>query len=225
MITPLAGFRTRLFHTTTRPTTIIVGLNGLTRLLATELEAAGHGVSLIEIENEALEDGNRGDEVLLAGAGAKSARCLMASTPNNERNLCLGRVALRTFQVPMVISRLGLPGGVTSWARLNDSGIVKMTWNDVVPAILDDVIPGSALARVARATEREQVTEVELLTPLFLGLTIRQLKLEGCEVLAIRRNNFLMADTEFAELCRGDVLTLVGTKEAIKKMFQSFTTL
>ena len=41
MVTTPAALKTRLFHTT-RSTTVIVGMNAITRLLATELEAASH---------------------------------------------------------------------------------------------------------------------------------------------------------------------------------------
>jgi Trk K+ transport system NAD-binding subunit len=225
MITTLADLRTLLFPPTTRSTTIIVGLNGLTRLFVTDLEAAGHAVSVVEIENVPPEDSKAADEVFLADAGIKGARCVLAVTPNDERNLNFCRLAHRKFAVPMVIARLGLLGGVTSWARFNDSGMTKMRWSEMVPAILGDATPGTALARVTKATDREQIAEVELLTPLLLGLTIRQLKLDGCEVLAIRRNSTLFDDTDGTELYRGDVLTLVGNREAINKVRQSFTTL
>jgi len=128
--------RELLFRTTTRSTTIIVGINRLTRLLTTDLEAAGHDVPVIDLVDEALEDSDGGDELMLAGPGVRGASCVMAATANDERNLNLCGLAHRTFRVPMVIAGVGLLGGVTSWARLRDSGVVKMTWNDMVPAIL-----------------------------------------------------------------------------------------
>ena len=105
-------------------------------MLTTDLEAAGHEVPVIDLVDEALEDSEGGDELMLAGAGVRGASCVMAATANDERNLNLCGLAHRTFRVPMVIAGVGLLGGVTSWARLRDSGVVKMTWNDMVPAIL-----------------------------------------------------------------------------------------
>lgn len=224
MVTILDGLKTRLFPTT-RSTTIIVGINALTRLLDTELDAAGKVVSLIDLENGAPGDGDAGYEAVLARAGAKAASCVMAATNNDEWNLSFCQTARLRFGVPMVVARLGILSEVTSWARLNGSGMVRMTWKDMVPAILGTVIPSKGLARVARATNREQVTDVELLTPVFVGRTIADLALDGCEVLALSRNNLWVAPIDLAELRRGDVLTLVGTKAAVNKVRASFTSL
>lgn len=228
MVTALASLKTRLFGTTTRArstTTIIVGVNALTHLLATELEAAGKPVSLIDLENGAQADGEIRDQLVLSSAGAKAASCIMAATANDEWNLSLCRTARHRFRVPMVIARVGLLGGMTSWVRLNDVGMVRITWMEMVPAILGTVTPSSGLDRVARATDREQIADVELLTPVFLGRTIADLALEGCEVIALRRKDLWVDDIDHAELRRGDVLTLVGAKTALNKVRESFTTL
>ena len=224
MSTVLASLKTRWLRTT-RSRTIIVGVNALTRLLATELEAAGKGVSLIDLESRALADGNEGDQLLLLNSGAKAGSCFLAATPIDVRNLSLCRTARLTFRVPTVIARLGLLGGTTSWARLNEAGMARMSWSDLVSAILGTVTPSRGLARVARATEREQVTEVELLTPVYLGRTIADLGLDGCEVIALRRDNSWVATLDLAQMRRGDMLTLVGTKAAINKVRESFTSL
>lgn len=228
MFTKLASLKTRLFpatRSTTRPTTIVIGINALTRLLATELEAAGKAVSLFDLESGALADGNEGDELLLANAGAKAASCVIAATPIDLWNVSLCRTARVKFGVPKVIARLGLLDGMTSWARLNDAGMVRMTLSEMVSAVLGAVKPGSGLARVAMATESEQVADVELLTPVFMGRTISDLALDGCEVIALSRNNRSLADIDIAELRRRDVLTLVGPKTAINKVRESFTSL
>jgi len=91
----------------------------------------------------------------------------------------------------------------------------------MVSAILGTAIPSSALERVAQAPDRNQVAEVELLTPVFVGQRIPDLRLEGCEVVALRRNNLWVDDIEVAELRRSDVLTLVGAKAAINKVRES----
>jgi Trk K+ transport system NAD-binding subunit len=224
MVTILEGLKTRLFPTT-RSTTIIVGTNALTRLLDSELGAAGKAVTLIDLEKEALTDVDGEEELLLARCGAKGATCVMAATADDERNTSVCRTAHQRFRVPIVISRLRLVDGVTSWARVTESGMVKLAWKDMVAAILGTESPSSVLARVAGATDREQIADVELISPVFMGLTIADLALDGCEVLAVRRNNLRVDAIDLAELHRGDVLTLVGTKVAIKKVRDSFTSL
>ena len=214
------------FFPTTRSTTIFIGTNPLTRLLATDLDAAGKPVSLINLDNgpQAHRNPRSGEELVLARAGAKTASCVIAGTTSDEQNLTLCRVAQLRFGVPIVIARLRL-GGVSSWAKLNATGIVRMTSEDMVPTVLGTMTPSRGLARLARATDLEQVAEVELLTPVFPGQTIADLDLYDCEVVALRRNNLLVADIDLAELRRGDVLTLVGTKAAINKVRECFMSL
>jgi Trk K+ transport system NAD-binding subunit len=224
MVTTLTGLKTLLFSKK-RSTTIIVGINALTRMLARELGTAGQVVSLIDLENGALAEAKAQDEFVLASAGAKGASCFMAATANDEWNLSLCRAARLQFRVPLVIARLGGLGGKRNWARLNDSGMVRMTCKEMVPAILGTVTPSNGLTRVATASECEEVADVELLTPVYLGRKIADLALDNCEVLALSRNNLWVADIDFAELRRGDVLTLIGNRAAINKVRESFTSL
>ena len=114
MATIFTDLKTRLFRNTfrtRRSTTIIVGVNALARLLATELEAAGKAVSVIDLESGALAAGDEGDRLLLAHAGANASSCVMATTPIDVWNLSLCRMARLSFSVPTVIARLGLLGG------------------------------------------------------------------------------------------------------------------
>ena len=224
MVTTLAGLKTLLFLKK-RSTTIIVGINALTRMLARELETASKIVSLIDLENGALAEGTARNELVLSSAGAKDASCFMAATANDEWNLSLCRAARLQFRVPLVIARLGGLGGERNWARLNYSGMVRMTCEEMVPAILGTVTPSNGLTRVATARECEEVADVEMLTPVYMGRKIADLALDGCEVLALSRNNLWVADFDGAELRRGDVLTLVGAKAAIKNVRESFTSL
>ena len=68
MVTTLAGLKTLLFLKK-RSSTIIVGINALTRVLAGELETAGKVVSLIDLENGALGESKARDELVLSSAG------------------------------------------------------------------------------------------------------------------------------------------------------------
>jgi Trk K+ transport system NAD-binding subunit len=224
IVTTLADLKTQVFGTT-RSKTIIVGTNPLTRLLTRDLENAGESVSLIDLDDGAALDGKAQDHLVLSSAGAKAASCVLAATANDAWNLNFCRTARTRFHVPMVIARLGLLGGVMSWARLNDAGMVKLSWNEMVSAVLGTASPGSGLARMAQLTDREQVAEVELLIPVFLGRTIADLPLDGCDVIALRRNELWVDEIEVTELSRGDVLTLVGTRSSITKVRECLASL
>jgi Trk K+ transport system NAD-binding subunit len=197
----------------------------LTRLLARDLEDAGKVVLLVDLDEDPRENRNAQDELRLARAGASNAICVMAATGNDERNLNLCRAARSRFRVPTVVARMGLLGEMTYWARLNDAGMIRMSWKEMVPSILGTVTPSHALLRLAQATNREQVADLKLLNPDIIGRTIGNLGLHGCEVLALERNDLWVDEITTAKLGLGDVLTVVGTKTAINKACESLTTL
>ena len=63
------------FFPTTRSTTIFIGTNPLTRLLATDLDAAGRPVAVINMDTVARANGNALDDLVLARAGKERKLC------------------------------------------------------------------------------------------------------------------------------------------------------
>ena len=230
-----SGLVDRLFNQP-RLRTIIIGTDARLRLLAAEIAGAGKPVSLIKLEDQDATQHRTSkgatvihaateDELVLARADAGIANCLVAATPDDERNLDLCRTARDKFQIPFVIARLRLLEGVTSWARLTDSGMVRVVWPEVARTILGDIIPNANLSRLMTATDQDQITDVEVLSPLFFGRTIADLSLDGCEVVALTRNGLPIDNFKAEGLQIRDVLTLVGPKVAINKARESFTSL
>jgi Trk K+ transport system NAD-binding subunit len=198
-----------------RSNVLIIGVNPRTRLLAAELEASGREAALVDL---AAGPSNKSDEdtsVVLHQAGARSAKCLLAATSNNDLNLQLCRLARVRFGIPEVIARLGWSQSITSWAKVTEVKNQRMAWAEVATAVLDGAAPSDAFQRVARASDNYVVTEIELRSPIYANRSPRDLPLLDGELIAIWREDGLVTDLEQVELELGDTLTLLGTAERI----------
>jgi Trk K+ transport system NAD-binding subunit len=207
-----------------RSSTIIIGVNARTRLLAAELEAAGRETTLIA---ENRENVNASDALaaLLDRAGSGAAMSLVAATSSDSLNLTLCRMARDRFGVPLVITRMRLLECVTSWARLNEFGMSRMSWAEVVSIVLGDVTPRQSFIRIARASDEELVAEVEMLSVAFVGQTVTALPLRGCEAVALRRRDSLIPGFQIVGMHLSDVITLIGRKAAIDHVRESLMSL
>jgi Trk K+ transport system NAD-binding subunit len=225
VIGALTGAVRRVFHTT-RLRTIILGISPSTRVVAAELYAAGESISLVDLTRERKSEDEgapfviatneaTSDEAVFTQAGAQSAKCVVAATPDDDRNLSLCRTALEIFRVPVVIARLRLIDEVTSWARVNESGMLRLSWRDLIQTLVPDQVLSPALSRLGTTTDREQIVEIEVRTPVHMGRKIADVPLYDCQVLALTRAGSSIADFDSVELQLNDVLTLVGTKPAL----------
>jgi Trk K+ transport system NAD-binding subunit len=225
----------RLFHQP-RSYIVVVGCDARVKLLVTGLAAAGKDVSLIKqaagttdvvkhppgvsvIHSDML------GAIALERAGAKAALCLVAATPDSDMNISICHEARDRFGVPLAIARLKLVEGVTNWARLTEAGMARMTWSETVHAALGETEPSASLMRLASASDREQIVDFEMLSPVFIGRKIADLPLEGCEVAALTRNDVPLPAFDSAELSIGDVLTLIGERNALTRVRETLATL
>jgi Trk K+ transport system NAD-binding subunit len=211
------------FHAKPSSSTIIVGTNARMRLLAAELEAAERQVSLISPDAENLTDSDASAASVLTRAGARTAVAAVAATSRDSVNLTLGRIARDRFHIPLVITRLNLLPDVTSWARIAEDGMVRLTWVEVVSAVLDGAPARDSFVRIACAGDDEFVAEVEMFSPALVGGTIAELQLRGCEAVALKRKDLVMPVSPAVKMCLGDVITLVGSKAAIDQVRGSLT--
>jgi Trk K+ transport system NAD-binding subunit len=235
VIAAVVGAARRVFHTT-RLRTIIVGVSLPTQVVATELYGEGKPVSLIDLRREPKSEIEAApfvmvvhqatcDEDVLTRAGAQTARCVVAATTEDDRNLSLCRTALERFRVPVVIARLRLMDGITSWARVNDAGMARLSWRDLIQALVPDQVLSPVLSRLASTDDREQIAEIEVRTPLHVGRKIADLPFDDCEVLGLARNGNSVADLGSIDLRMNDVLTLVGTRAALARVRESMASL
>ena len=96
---------------------VIVGCGRVGSMLARDLDAAGHDVTIIDERVGAfnrLGDGFSGnmvvgtgiDESVLRRAGIEQADCFAAVTNGDNRNIMAAQVAKVVFKVPRVITRI-----------------------------------------------------------------------------------------------------------------------
>jgi trk system potassium uptake protein len=225
----------RLFRSP-RTYVIVVGCDERVKLLVTGLAAVGKDVSLIKQAANASAQvkappgvsvihSTMLGPVALERAGAKAARCLVAATPDDDQNVTLCKEASERFGVPLVIARLKLVEGVTNWARLNDVGMARMTWSETVHAVLDETVPSASLLHLANLSDRQQIVDFEMLSPVFIGRKIADLPLGQCEVAALTRKEVPLPAFESVELSLGDVLTLIGERDELIRLRQTLATL
>lgn len=140
-------------------------------------------------------------------------------------NLGLCREACDRFGVPLAIARLKLVEGVTNWARVNAGGMARMTWSETVRALVGEGALSQSLSNLAKVSDDEQIVDLEMQSPVFLGLKAADLPLDDCQVLAITRTGVLLTDVASIELRMNDVLTLTGTTTALKGVRAALSTL
>jgi trk system potassium uptake protein TrkA len=99
---------------------IIVGCGRVGALLATNLAAKGHAVTVIDLNAEAfnrLPPDFNGRTVLGSGidmdvqahAGGEHADALVACTPGDNRNIAASQIAREIFRVRRVVARINDP--------------------------------------------------------------------------------------------------------------------
>jgi trk system potassium uptake protein len=99
---------------------IIVGCGRVGALLATNLAAKGHAVTVIDLNAEAFNRlppefngrtvlGSGIDMDVQARAGGEHADALVACTPGDNRNIAASQIAREIFRVPRVVARINDP--------------------------------------------------------------------------------------------------------------------
>lgn len=99
---------------------IIVGCGRVGALLATNLAAKGHDVTVIDANADSfnrLPPDFKGRTVLGSGidldvqlrAGVEHADAFVACTPGDNRNIAASQIARETFRVPRVVARINDP--------------------------------------------------------------------------------------------------------------------
>jgi trk system potassium uptake protein TrkA len=99
---------------------IIVGCGRVGALLATNLAAKGHAVTVIDPNAESFNRlpaefngrtvlGSGIDMDVQARAGVEHADALVACTPGDNRNIAASQIAREIFRVPRVVARINDP--------------------------------------------------------------------------------------------------------------------
>lgn len=219
-----AGLLARWFKVMPRHN-IIVGADEIGRFLAVELSNVGETVSLIDTDETACAAasdlqgvrvicGDATDIKVLKQAGAKEAKCLIATTSSDKVNLLVCHVARSEFNVPRLVAR----ANSSNLTAFESAGIEAMSPSRAAATVLENMVLRPSLFRLlSSGGGAEHVIEAEITSPELVGKTIAQLALKGCVVAAIRRGEVLVAPNGATRLERGDIMTLLGSESAIDK--------
>jgi Trk K+ transport system NAD-binding subunit len=231
---PLIATIGRWLRSSKRARVLFVGNDPRLRLLAAELGAANKPVSWVKLNSDGsdavspgvnLVHGTEPWEETLLRAGAQESTCLIASSTDTDLNQKLCQLARHKFGVPNAIMRLCLVSGVTSWARLTDLGMSRTEWRDVLRTACADGSPSRLIQQLSKLSDRDRIVDLELRSPVFVGRTINELQLEGCEVLGVTRKGVLLPAFDLTHVELNDVVTVVGPTEIVNKIRESFTSL
>ena len=214
--------------------TIIVGADEAGRLLAEELARGGETVSLIDTNQDdcVLSNGLRGvsvycadatDAAVLRSAGADGAKCLIAATSSDKVNLLVCQVARTAFGGGKGMRLVARVNNSANMKAFEEAGIEAMSPARAAATILQNMVLRPSLLRLlAAGTDAERVAEIEVAGPRAEGKTLAALALRGCVAVALRRGQSLVVPNGSTVLRVGDVLTLLGSEEAIDRAHALF---
>ena len=137
--------------------------------LATELEAAGHTVSVIDQAREAFRrlgpnfkgrtvTGVGFDRDTLLEAGIQDADAFAAVSNGDNSNILAARVARETYGVQNVVARIYDPGRAEIYQRLGIPTVATVLW--ATDQILRRLVPEGSRSEWRDATGMVQLCEV-----------------------------------------------------------------
>ena len=137
--------------------------------LATELEAAGHTVAVIDQAREAFRrlgpnfkgrtvTGVGFDREVLLEAGIQDADAFAAVSNGDNSNILAARVAREMYGIQNVVARIYDPGRAEIYQRLGIPTVATVIWAS--DQILRRILPGGARSEWRDATGTVQLLEV-----------------------------------------------------------------
>lgn len=206
---------------------IIVGGGDVGRELATRLEDRGEDVVIVEQNQERIQRardagftvhaGDGTETEVLRSAGADNAKFVIAATGDDDANLLISQLSQSKFDPEEVITRTNNPENVDAFEEL---GVTTISSAMATAQAMDNHIERPALANWMRGIgESGDVQEIEVTAEPLIGQTIAEIDPElpdGCLIaLVCREEETFVPDEEFT-LERGDRVTFVGRKQAVR---------
>ena len=204
---------------------VVIGCGRVGAGLAQALDEAGHGVAVVDPNEEALHRlptrfGGRflaGDPLergVLQESGLERADGLAVVTDSDDLNLALALAARRIFRVPRVVARLHAPGRAGLYQRL---GVHTLSALAGGIRRLQDLLTLSPLHPVASLGQVDLV-EVHV-TPTLLGRPLRVLEVPGeVHVVALTREGATHLVSPEVPLAEGDVIQLAVREPSLARL-------
>ncbi|MFC6961594.1 cation:proton antiporter domain-containing protein [Halocatena marina] len=206
---------------------IIVGGGRVGRALAERLDDRGENVVIIDNDNESIEAARamgftvqRGDATdleVLRDAGAEHAKIVAAAAGDDDVNLLVAQLARTSFGIDTIIARSNNRSNVDAFEEL---GVRTISTGLSVAWAMDNAIERPALSHWMNELGRSgDVQEVEITSDKLVGKQIQDIGDElpnGCIIGLVSRDGDNVVPTSNFELEKGDHLTIIGRKEAVR---------
>lgn len=214
-------------------TVIIAGGGRVGQALADRLTDRGENVVIVDDDPSTVErvrdagytayEGDATESELLREVGIDRARIVVAATGDDEDNLLIAQLARSKFGVERVLARVNRPENVAAFDTLDVevvSASLATAWS------LDNRIERPALdAWMNQLGEGHDVQEIEVTTDEFAGRTIAEVGSaipDGCIVAMIGREGSSHVPDGDTVLERGDHVTFLGRKDAVREAIRRF---
>jgi trk system potassium uptake protein TrkA len=201
---------------------IVVGCGRVGRELAVDLDAAGHGVAIIDKSRSAfrrLPDRWTGRAVVgfgfdrdtLEQAGIQEAGALAAVTNGDNTNIVTARIARETYEVDKVVARIYDPRRAAVYQRLGIPTVATVSW--ATDQVIRRLFPEQRSVDWTDASGRVSLLEVAL-PDSWCGHRLADLEGDGWRLVAVHRaGGTRLASAEMVGQ-DGDVLHVAVRKEA-----------
>ncbi len=195
--------------------------------LATELEAAGHSVAIIDQSREAFRrlgpdfkgrtvTGVGFDRDTLLEAGIETADAFAAVSNGDNSNILAARVARETYGVANVVARIYDPGRAEIYQRLGIPTVATVIW--ATDQILRRLVPEGSKSEWRDASGAVQLCEMHPHKDWF-GMAITELEeATGARVAFITRLGEGLIPDPHTVLQEGDLLHVTVRDESIAKV-------
>jgi trk system potassium uptake protein TrkA len=195
--------------------------------LATELEAAGHSVAIIDQSREAFRrlgpdfkgrtiSGVGFDRDTLLEAGIETADAFAAVSNGDNSNILAARVARETYGVANVVARIYDPGRAEIYQRLGIPTVATVIW--ATDQILRRLVPEGSRSEWRDASGAVQLCEMHPHKEWF-GMAITKLEAAtGARVAFITRLGEGLIPDPHSVLQEGDLLHVTVRDEELSKV-------
>jgi trk system potassium uptake protein TrkA len=197
--------------------------------LATELEAAGHSVAIIDQSREAFRrlgpdfkgrtvTGVGFDRDTLLEAGIETADAFAAVSNGDNSNILAARVARETYGVDNVVARIYDPGRAEIYQRLGIPTVATVIW--ATDQILRRLVPEGSRSEWRDASGAVQLCEMHPHKDWF-GMAITELEeATGARVAFITRLGEGLIPDVHSVLQEGDLLHVTVRDSELSKVEQ-----
>ncbi|QLL24926.1 TrkA family potassium uptake protein [Actinobacteria bacterium IMCC26103] len=211
---------------------VIMGCGRVGSSLATELEAAGHSVAIIDQSREAFRrlgpdfkgrtvSGVGFDRDTLLEAGIETADAFAAVSNGDNSNILAARVARETYGVSNVVARIYDPGRAEIYQRLGIPTVATVIW--ATDQILRRLVPEGSKSEWRDASGAIQLCEMHPHKGWF-GMAITDLEnATGARVAFITRLGEGLIPDSHTVLQEGDLLHVTVRDNEISQVENIFS--